>query len=216
MKVRTTIELQDALDNDLSWRKREFTTIKFMVEKESRNHLKVVLYRTAIALLYSHWEGHVKLCAIYYLNFISHLGKNLDQLTDNFSQIFLAVEFQGGFSIKSIDNQKQVHDYFQNLSNKKFKVKGENTINTESNLNFEALEKVINQLNLDITNFVLKEKFINEKLLTNRNKICHGELVAETDLIETYNGISENLLMMIEEFNGQIIDSVINKKYLKT
>ena len=44
MKVRSLYHLEAMLDQDLAWRKREFTTIKFMI-KNARQHEKVILYK---------------------------------------------------------------------------------------------------------------------------------------------------------------------------
>jgi hypothetical protein len=216
MKIRTEYEFQEKISKDLLWRKREFTTLKFMIEGEKRPHQKEILYRSSIALLYAHWEGHIKFCASAYLDFISYKGFNLETLTENFSQVLLGIEFSGGFSIKSISNQKKIYDYFNNLSTKKFKVIGENTIDTESNLNFEVLKKIVDQLNLNISEYERRENFINGTLLKDRNRICHGEFTILADLESTYLDINEYLLKMIENFNSEIIDMVINKKYLKS
>ncbi|MFG4431772.1 MAE_28990/MAE_18760 family HEPN-like nuclease, partial [Acinetobacter baumannii] len=83
MKIRNSYELEASIDNDILWRKREFTTLKFLIQG-ARKHERNVLIRSAIVLLYSHWEGHIKHCALAYLNYLNHKGYSYEQLKDNF------------------------------------------------------------------------------------------------------------------------------------
>ena len=60
MKVRTTDELINALDNNLSWRKKEIIDYKFLIEKNKNSLLSYPLIRGGIAIIYAHWEGFIK------------------------------------------------------------------------------------------------------------------------------------------------------------
>ncbi|OTM10962.1 hypothetical protein B9X54_15025 [Acinetobacter baumannii] len=83
MKIRNSYELDASIDNDILWRKREFTTLKFLIQG-ARKHERNVLIRSAIVLLYSHWEGHIKHCALAYLNYLNHKGANSNMRCDSF------------------------------------------------------------------------------------------------------------------------------------
>lgn len=133
MKIRSLYELEEALDNDLAWRKREFSLITGMVEK-ANGPKKDTLLRAAITLMYSHWEGHIKKSAEIYLTYLNGLGHKYLDMKDNFGHLSLRDKFEQGFSIKKYTSQKEVFDYIQSGLNCSFKVNCEKIIDTESNL----------------------------------------------------------------------------------
>lgn len=215
MKIRTLEELEESLTRDIKWRKRELTTLKFMVKDNKPLHKKNILRRAAIALLYSHWEGHIKHCSLAYLNYLNSLGLQCNKIADNFIQLNLCSKFDTSFSVKSTKNQKDIHDYFSNLSNFKFKVVANKTIDTKSNLNSEVLLNILSQLGLSNDSFELKSIFIDTILLKNRNSISHGEELNANDLSDAYNQIEDELLEMIQTFHNLVITAASDKHYLK-
>lgn len=215
MKIRTLEELEGSLTRDIKWRKRELTTLKFMIKENKPLHKKNILHRAAIALLYSHWEGHIKHCSLVYLNYLNSLGLQCNKIADNFIQLNLCSTFDSNFSVKSTKNQKDIHDYFSNLSKFKFKVVADKTIDTKSNLNSEVLLNILSQLGLSNDSFELKSTFIDTILLKNRNSISHGEELNSNDLNNVYNQIEDELLEMIQTFHNLVITAASDKHYLK-
>ncbi|MBB1368983.1 hypothetical protein H5154_21830 [Pseudoalteromonas sp. SR44-5] len=214
MKVRSLNELQDKLQEDLAWRRREFTTLKFMVS-ESRKHQKDVLLRSSIALLYSHWEGHIKHCALVYICYLKQLAPKYKNMQDNFFQLSLGNKFNQGFSIKKFPSQKEIFDYISSGLEENFDVNETVVIDTESNLKYAVIYNILSQLGLDTSVFELKENFIDSKLLKCRNSIAHGDKVGAQELLETYNELEAELLEMITTFQNLVINSAENKSYLK-
>lgn len=214
MKVRSLDELQDKLQEDLAWRRREFTTLKLMVS-ESRKHQKDVLLRSSIALLYSHWEGHIKHCALVYICYLKQLAPKYKNMQDNFFQLSLGNKFNQGFSIKKFQSQKEIFDYISNGLEENFDVNEAVVIDTESNLKYAVIYNILSQLGLDTSVFELKENFIDSKLLKCRNSIAHGDKVGEHELLETYKELEAELLEMITTFQNLVINSAENKSYLK-
>lgn len=215
MKIRSSEELEDSLDNDLAWRKREFTTLKFMVAS-ARAHERKILIRASIALLYAHWEGHVKHCSmayIYYLNFISL--KYCD-LKDNFFQMGLGEKFSQGYSLKKFSSQRAICEYVsEGAFDDKFSVTADSVIDTESNLKSEVLFNILDQLGLDCSIFELKKQFIDAKLLKCRNAIAHGSKVGDEDIHDTYAELEDELLEMITAFHNLVRNAVNSKSYMK-
>ena len=71
MKIRTIDELQDYIDREMSWRRKELSAIKsniFVARKFAKN----TALRSGIAILYAHWEGMVKNIAMGYLSYVSN------------------------------------------------------------------------------------------------------------------------------------------------
>ena len=214
MKIKTLEKLEDSLNEDLVWRKREITSLKFLLNR-TRKSDEAVLFRAAIALMYSHWEGHIKFCSHAYLNYLNHLGLSCEVLSDSFVQMNLGAKFEANDSVRNYKIQKKLHDYFCKPSSYTFKVNEEKAISTKSNLNYEILESIINKLGLSAEDFKLKENFINATLLDYRNAIVHGEKRSLEDTKSAYMSIEENLLEMIQNFHEMIKTSASNKEYLK-
>lgn len=42
MNIRSIYELEDYLDKDLAWRKKEFTTIKFMIRTSRKHEIQIL------------------------------------------------------------------------------------------------------------------------------------------------------------------------------
>lgn len=64
MKIRTIDELQDYVDKEMSWRRKELSAIKsniFVAKEFAKN----TALRSGIAILYAHWEGMIKNSRIF-------------------------------------------------------------------------------------------------------------------------------------------------------
>tara|TARA_Y100000994_G_scaffold152481_1_gene124871 strand:+ start:591 stop:992 length:402 start_codon:yes stop_codon:yes gene_type:complete len=77
--------LIDKLEADLGWRKKEITNL-LLLENEKNRH---IIFKSALLLLYSHWEGFVKNASKAYLEYVSSKKINIEMLTDNFKAIAL-------------------------------------------------------------------------------------------------------------------------------
>ena len=71
MKVRTPLELNKRLGDDLGWRRKE---IAFYRSWASRAEHRQAVLRGAVAVLYAHWEGFVKTGSQAYLEFVGTRG----------------------------------------------------------------------------------------------------------------------------------------------
>lgn len=87
MKIRSTAELNEAIDRALAWRKRELELLNSIIERQKRNHEEAFLFRAAIPVLYAHWEGFAKEAAVFYLEFVSRQRLTLGDLKNNFAAI---------------------------------------------------------------------------------------------------------------------------------
>ncbi|PIL51116.1 hypothetical protein B4N87_17390, partial [Acinetobacter baumannii] len=212
MKIRNSYELEASIDNDILWRKREFTTLKFLIQG-ARKHERNVLIRSAIVLLYSHWEGHIKHCALAYLNYLNHKGYSYEQLKDNFLLLSLNEKFNQGFSIKKFPSQKEIFEYFRSPRHESFLIKESQVIDTDSNLKYEIVLNILRQLGLNEKVFELKQNFIDSKLVRCRNCIAHGEFLPIDEINDTYNEVETELLDMIQIFQDLIRDAVSNQDY---
>ena len=169
-------KLEKAINNDLSWRRQEFTEFNFLLQdNELSPYRKEVMLKASIALLYSHWEGHIKFSARKYIEYISEQKLPVGDLTENFKQIFLPAYFcNHTLNLKNIKSQQMLHDFFQE-NESLFKVDSKKTILTNSNLNSDLATEILMQLGFDNTLFDSNKTFIDEQLLASRNAISHGD-----------------------------------------
>ena len=71
MKIRTTEQLVDEMAAEISWRRKELTDLRYLVESSSGRKIRQdVMTRAGVALLYAHWEGFVKAAAEMYLELV--------------------------------------------------------------------------------------------------------------------------------------------------
>ena len=212
-------KLEKAINNDLSWRRQEFTEFNFLLQDDELSpYRKEVMLKASIALLYSHWEGHIKFSARKYIEYISEQKLPVGDLTENFKQIFLPAYFcNHTLNLKNIKSQQMLHDFFQE-NESLLKVDSEKTILTNSNLNSDLATEILMQLGFDNTLFDSNKTFIDEQLLASRNAISHGDKtsISKHNLNNIYDQIKIYLLKMLESFDEQILDSASNKLYLRT
>ena len=212
-------KLEKAINNDLSWRRQEFTEFNFLLQDDELSpYRKEVMLKASIALLYSHWEGHIKFSARKYIEYISEQKLPVGDLTENFKQIFLPAYFcNHTLNLKNIKSQQMLRDFFQE-NESLFKVDSEKTILTNSNLNSDLATEILMQLGFDNTLFDSNKTFIDEQLLASRNAISHGDKtsISKHNLNNIYDQIKIYLLKMLESFDEQILDSASNKLYLRT
>lgn len=104
MRIRSLDQLVQFLDDELAWRKKELTTLKFMLGK-SRKRESVLLLRAALCVLYAHWEGFVKAAATSYVSFVSTRGLRYRDLTPN----FVALGLRREISEAGLSNLPTVH-----------------------------------------------------------------------------------------------------------
>ena len=211
MKIRSLTELEKFLDDELAWRKRELTTLKFMVERRQRQHERVLLLRAAACVLYAHWEGFIRYAATSYVSFVDTQGLRLRELAPNFVALGLRTEIQNAWE----SNKPSMHIALttklmlglSELAN----IKWDHSVYAQSNLNKRRLSEILSLLGLDDKNYLLKGQLLDERLLAKRNRIAHGERV-EIEL-DDYSGLHEEIVQLVENFRTDIQNAAVTGNY---
>lgn len=208
--------LQDRLDKDLSWRKKEISNLFLHIETQV-GELRIALIRGSITLLYAHWEGFIKNASVSYLQCIRDLNLTLNCLKDNFWHISLGQKFSSQqISFRSYSHQKQVFEYIQReLKNEQLLVAPKYVIDTKSNLKFEVFQTIAKQIGVDISWYETKKNFINTRLLKLRNAIAHGEFSKHEDLREDFRVIKKEIIIFLDTYRDLIITSFEKKEFLR-
>ena len=210
MRIRSLIQLIEFLNDDLAWRKRELTTVNFMLEK-SRQHQRGSLLRAAVCLLYAHWEGFVKTAATGYISFVATRGLRYRDLTSNFVALGLRPEIrEAGQSNRPSVHTSMVERLLSDLSDNA-ELDWRNSVNTRSNLNADTLREVLALLGLNNVNYLSKGQLLNEKLLANRNRVAHGERV-EIDPSD-YDLLHNEIIQLVDWFSTDVQNAAATGQY---
>lgn len=200
--------LSKQLDEEFSWRRKELTLLKSKIPLE-KNSLQSAMLRSALPLLYAHWEGFVKLTMSYYLEFVSskHLKHNV--LKNNFIALSLQSKL-GDLSNSSIENRTKIIEFLFNDLDKQSNIPKKNIINTKSNLKFDVLKEILFILDLEDSHIDGKKDLIND-LVSVRNHIAHGEHKVVD--FHTYEIFFNDIIALMEYLKTTIENNAIQEKY---
>jgi len=174
VKIRTLQQLEDRLDSETGWRKRELTSVRFDAESARSRKLPTVL-RGGVALLYAHWEGWIKRVAEHYVAFVIAQKLTYGELSDS----FLALSLKARMDDFAHANRSTVNIAFaaflRNDLDKQARFGSRRAIQTDSNLNSEILHRILMSLGIDSTPYDMHARLIDQQMLKRRNQIAHGE-----------------------------------------
>lgn len=150
-----------AIQKQTSWRKLELSQIKLSINpvEDTEDNINALRVRSALVMLYAHWEGWVKQVFRIYLNFVDKLGLRYSDLSKNFLGIALKAKIdslkQSSSPDLASDFAKFLIDEFDHQSKlRKFR------IDTESNLSSKVIGRLLTQFGIAAPNeLITSEKF---------------------------------------------------------
>lgn len=202
MDIHTVEQLNQVLYAEIAWRKKELIQFRTLIGAKENPDQQPALIRAGITLLYAHWEGFVKNAGTAYLEFVARRRLRYNQLAPNFVAIALRRLLGGTQTTAKSTTLTKVVDFFLNDLSQNADIPWKSAINTRANLKSEVFRQIINILGLDYSIYETKERFIDEKLLRNRNEIAHGKFL-QVDFKE-YLEIHREILSLIDLFQTQI------------
>lgn len=214
MKIKKLEKLQELLDEDMAWRKKELIDIKLLIHSTQNP----TLTKVGIALLSAHFEGFIKQASNYYVLYIASQNIPLSQLRTNFVAIHLGKIFDPCASSDKITvYQKAIDDFLSNYASRNFQVRyspEHPIIRTDSNPSSTVVKNIFSSIGLDFSPFETKTNYIDADLLSNRHNVVHGNkiYIDIADFDNTFKVITE----IMEQFSSQILCAAISKSYLKT
>ncbi|WP_426178575.1 MAE_28990/MAE_18760 family HEPN-like nuclease [Pseudomonas sp. TWRC1-2] len=206
------MEFEDYIASEYSWRRKELTNLS-NVARSGRKGMRETLFRSAIPIIYAHWEGFVKQSSIAKMNYLISQGLKYRDLQPCFHVYAILEAYGGQIPAKQFEAWVDITtgkvDYSKSINTSSL-----NLIDTKSNLKYEVLREVAVKVGVDYKKFELKENWINETLVGLRNKICHGERapIAEDEFEDIYTETAA----LIDIYKDEILYSVQSKTYLKT
>jgi hypothetical protein len=212
--MRTKEELQQLIDNDLIWRRREAFELRVLISDTSENKSKeAALLRAGVTILYAHWEGFIKKTGTLYLQFVSNQGHKGNELTSNFLALKFKNQIDSIFSSKKATSSHELIEYFCHKLDNKIKLPKNGLLDTHSNLSSGVLKEINQSLGLNNYPYEIKKQLIDSKLLNQRNHIAHGnELnIEKNEFLELY----DEIFNMMDEFRNQVQNAAATDNYLR-
>ncbi len=212
MKIRSKSELQDKIDAESAWRKREIINLQGLVLSHVNAKKIMPILKSLVLVSYSHWEGFVKTTSINYLSFLKFQSLPVSQLS---VRLLSSLYFWNDQKRKknAWDSISQYEDLLNgNLREVTYYV--DEMCSTESNLSFSVLSKIMFSIGLDNALFLQEKPFIDERLLKYRNKFAHGDFSYDGDIdVNEAIDISKHVLKLMDMFKNEIQNSIALEAY---
>jgi len=209
-KIRSPSQLSDLLDEEIAWRKKELTTVNFMISSR-RKHERKVLLRSAICALYAHWEGFVKATATAYVCFVATQGLKYSELTPNFIALGLRSRISSAGLAKKLAPYAELTTYLLFGLAAKANIPWNEAIDTQSNLSSEVLHDILCALGLDGTSYLTKKALIDESLVRNRHQVAHGQ---HLDIEQSdYELVYGEVIRLMEQFRTDVENAASLQSY---
>lgn len=174
--ARTVTELHDRLDGDLSSRKREIQEYRSLVAFGASNSNRQAHLRGAIAVLYAHWEGFVRVSGQEYFDYVKSQKLRHCDLVDSFVGLAFRKQINVIKSSKDPEDAARFVAWLEKEWASRANFPARTIIDTKSNLTVEVFRRIIAQLGLPYRQqYSFTEKTVMEPLLALRNGMAHGE-----------------------------------------
>ena len=217
-RISTIDKLQDKIQKDIAWRKKECADI-FAINSLQTEYNQNVSIKASVVILYSHWEGFVKKASTFYLDFLSSQGLKYRDLDERFIIHYISQTY---CDINTKFTKSLIYDiHFQDkISHAEdvFKIDGFTELNKFSNINSEQFFYILRTICIDETHpavnyFDLKRNFLDETIVGKRNSIAHGNY---TDIdFDMYQNIYKVIMEMLNRYSTLLLDVAESKGYLK-
>jgi MAE_28990/MAE_18760-like HEPN len=209
--IRTTDQLVDRIAADLVWRRKELSELRALVQESDGHYRSRVVIRSAVAILYAHWEGFVKKASAYYLEFVASHRLPYRRLATNFVGLTLRSRFVELSASEKVSSGNALADFFCTGLDKQSNVPYRNVIDTKSNLSSKALLDILSALGLDHAQFSTRLHFIDSNLVNPRNHIAHGEELFVS--VSEYLVLHDDVIALIETYRNEVENSSVLKRY---
>ncbi len=214
MKIRSIEELEDKLESDLSWRKKEILSLKILIDSDEIN--QKILLRAAIALLCAHFEGFIKVASNYYIVYVANKKIKVDNIINTLVAIKMNKKIKQCRETEKFSVHGEMLTLLEKIKGEDFFIKYTDDnpiISTNSNPTSTVLEEILKTIGVDSDIFETKKQYIDYSLLSNRHKVVHGE---RHDLYyEEFISTHRIVLELLDLYKELIINAAEQELFLK-
>ncbi len=212
-EIRIISELQSVLDEELAWRVQEMQNMRLIIHNQS-GLMKSPLLRSAVPILYAHWEGFVKKAAISYSYYLNGQRVTFGQMKDCFSGLQALQHVRSMADLKTkIFASSDILQKINGISNKRAVLKLDKHITEIGNLNYDLFEQILLFLSIDPRPYSGRKIFIDEKLLSSRNSIAHGESLPVDQ--PAFDNLHSEVIELIRSVKTDIENAAVTNNYRK-
>lgn len=214
MAIRSRENLIDKVSADYIWRIKEISEYKaFVTSSLTPEHKQRILCRAGVALLYAHWEGFVKKSSSYFLEFVSMQRLTISEINSNFVTLMLKNKIDSLSETKKYSAFDDIATLLLHAPTSQAKIPFKNVVDTKSNLSSVILKEIMWCLGLDYHPFASKEKLLDQRLLSRRNHIAHGEImpIEKSDFLD----LADEVLGLMLLFRNLVENSAVQEAYKK-
>ena len=219
MKIRSVAELAETLDRESAWRKKEMTAFRILITTRGRSREQAALRRSAVPVLYGHWEGFAKQAAVAYLGLVRRQPRPYRELGLN----FLAIAVRGALREAADAAKSRCTSVYIDKFNSPMGGLDErvgfgdravsDAVSSDSNLSSRVLQDVLAAIGVPYDRIFRSKAFlIDGSLLAARNRIAHGERV-EVDSV-TYRQLHELVVELVNHLKDVIVNHARDRRYL--
>lgn len=206
MAVRTISELAEILDSSLAWRRIELSALKSEVERSAAagatSPLARAMARSALAMLYAHWEGFGRDALGGYVEFISRRRLKFEELNDGLLMTTFA-SMQRRISSGDESAAKLLLEAIRRPATSRAPIPRSSMVNTRSNLKFSVLCEILDSVGLEKLDFEMKAQLIDRSLCDARNEIAHGREKFPTP--REFSDLHQQILALMETLRDAIL-----------
>ncbi len=208
--IHTLGQLQDELDKEMSWRRKE--VLAFRVASTKNGQDAAFFIRAGVALLYAHWEGFVKTASEHYLNYVQHQGHTYLELKSCFAIFGLKGKLNSLSASRRAMANIEAFDFISSELGKKANLNMSAAIDTESNLTSRVFSNIAASLDIDTSPYETRFNLIDESLVNLRNKVAHGEYLRLGG--REFGKLVDDILETMDWYKTDLMNSAAQEKYM--
>lgn len=207
--IHTLAQLQDTLDQEMSWRVKEIGA--FRVASKGNGPERKFYIRAGVALVYAHWEGFIKAASEHYLAFVRNQGHTYRELKSCFAIFGLKGKLQTlSTSRKSASNIEAFNFIFSEME-QPARMHMSSAIDTESNLTSKVFANIASSLDINLSNYETRFNLIDESLVSRRNKVAHGEYLELGG--KEFGDLVDEILQLMRSYKTDLENAASMKSY---
>lgn len=213
--------LLSEIEQDKAWRDQELIHFENILANAQPQE-QILVSKALILLLYSHFEGHVKVIFTCYVEAINQLNLTcgdvvMPLVASSLDKVF--IEFKNGHRNPHTNKFfKQEHEpnfielgrrvefleKFEEIMNIPVKLNTNKIVDTESNLNPTVLAKILYRIGFEETFLQEKDRTNIAKLINYRNDIAHGNK-KNGWTYEEYKDVKNEIEELIRHIRSNVI-----------
>lgn len=209
-KLRSVENLEDAIAEEIAWRKQELATTKRAVRRSS-GAARAAHLRSGVLFLYAHWEGWIKAVAQLYVRHVNSQSLTYSDLSVAFLGQALKVQIN---KIADSSTASSHNDFarFLLLNMGQGARLSEDLVQTQSNLSSAVLSDIVTRLGLPKHRlYETRSNLVDQELVYRRNQIAHGRFL-ELDS-DTFYKLQDDVIELLELFTDDVRNAASTKSY---